>query len=117
MAQKGKFLITDEGPINLASHVWDDQMFSDRLSENNPISRKQAMAISRFLRDTIDELEVHTITPPVIDEILKVKLTELGLPGISPIRFEKSIFIKNGLALSKNAKTVLDRNGKWRRDR
>ncbi len=109
MAQKGKFLITDEGRINLASHVWDDQMFSDRLSENNPISRKQAMAISRFLRDTIDELEVHTITPPVIDEILKVKLTELGLPGISPIRFEKSIFIKNGLALSKNAKTVLDR--------
>ena len=109
MAQKGKFLITDDGRIDLLSHIWDEQRFSDRLVRENPISREQAMDVSRFLKDTIDELEIQTITPPVIDEILKVKLMELGLSTVSPIRLEKSLFIKNGLALSENAKTVLER--------
>jgi len=109
MSQKGKFLITDEGRVDLASHIWDDELFSDRLARENPISLEQAMDISRFLRDTIDDLPIHTITLPVVDEILKLRLRELGLPAVSPIRLEKSFFIKNGLALSKNAKTVLKR--------
>ena len=109
MAQKEKVLITEEGRIDLESHVWDDHLFSDRLSKENPISRKQAMDISRFLKDTISELTLTTITPPVIDEIFKVRLMELGLSGVSPIRLEKSLFIRNGLALTDNAKTVLKR--------
>jgi len=109
MAHKGKFLITDEGRINLGSHIWDDRRFTDRLSKDNPISPEQARDISQFLKGTIDELAVDTITQPVIDEIFRIKLMELGLSEVTPIRLEKSFFIRNGLSLSDNAKTVLER--------
>jgi len=109
MAQKGKILVTDEGRINLGSHIWDDRRFTDRLSKNNPISPEQARDISQFLKGTIDELAIDTITQPVIDEIFRIKLLELGLSKVTPIRLEKSFFIRNGLSLSNNAKTVLER--------
>ncbi len=109
MSNKNKYLVTDEGPIDLQTHVWDDELFSDRLISVNPINQKQALDVSRFIKDSINDLKINTITLPVIDEVLKAKLMELGLKKVSTFKLEKSLFIKNGLKLSENAKTVLDR--------
>ncbi|MBW2668436.1 MAG: vitamin B12-dependent ribonucleotide reductase [Deltaproteobacteria bacterium] len=119
MASKGKILITDDGHFDLTAYKWDDQLFSDILAKDNPIETNQALDISRFLRKEIDNMKNHTITMPIIDKMIQTKLVEYGLTQTSPIRLDKSIFVKNGLQLSKNAKNVLrrrylkkDNNGK-----
>ena len=109
MGVKGKILVTEQGTFDLTSYQWDDHLFSDSLTKENPIEINQAMDISRFLREEIDSMKNHTITMPVIDKIVQSKLLEYGLKNISPIRLDKSMFIKNGLKLSENAKNVLKR--------
>ena len=109
MGSKGKILITDEGHFDLTAYKWDDQLFSDVLAKDNPIESDQAMSISRFLRKEIANMENHTITLPIIDKMIQTKLMEYGLTQASPIRLDKSIFIKNGLHLSNNAINVLKR--------
>ena len=109
MGSKGKILITEQGNFDLTIYKWDDHLFSDSLTKENPIETNQAMDISRFLREEIDGMKNHTITMPVIDKIIQTKLLEYGLKNISPIRLDKSMFIKNGLKLSENAKNVLKR--------
>lgn len=109
MASKRKYLVTEDGPIDLRTHDWDDQLFSDLLVSGNSINPQQALDVSRFIKDAINDLEINTITLPVIDEVLKAKLMELGLKKVAPVKLEKSLFIRNGLDLSDNAKTVLAR--------
>jgi len=109
MASKRKYLVTEDGPIDLRTHDWDDQLFSDLLVSRNSINPQQALDVSRFIKDAINDLEINTITLPVIDEVLKAKLMELGLKKVATVKLEKSLFIKNGLNLSDNAKTVLAR--------
>jgi ribonucleoside-diphosphate reductase alpha chain len=109
MATKRKYLVTEDGPIDLRTHDWDDQLFSDLLVSGNSINQQQALDVSRFIKDAINDLEINTITLPVIDEVLKAKLMELGLKQVAPVKFKKSLFIRNGLNLSDNAKTVLAR--------
>ncbi len=109
MGSKGKILITEQGNFDLTIYKWDDHLFSDSLTKENPIETNQAMDISRFLREEIDGMKNHTITMPVIEKIIQTKLLEYGLKNISPIRLDKSMFIKNGLKLSENAKNVLKR--------
>ena len=109
MGSKGKILVTEEGHFDLTTYKWDDQLLSDILAKDNPIETDQAMDISRFLREEIDNMEDHTITMPVVDNIIKTKLLEYGLTQASPIKLDKSIFIKNGLHLSDNAENVLKR--------
>lgn len=109
MDSKGKILVTDEGHFDLTSYEWDDQLFSDILIQDNPIEAGQALDISRFLREKINNMESRTITMSVVDKILKNKLREYGFTKTSPIRLDKSIFIKNGLVLSGNAENVLER--------
>lgn len=109
MGQKGKILVTEEGSFDLASYRWDDHRFSDLLVRENPINTAQAMDISRFLREEIGKMELRTITMPVIEKIIEAKLLEYGLTKTSPVRLNRSIFIKSGLILSENAKRVLER--------
>jgi len=109
MGFKGKILVTEQGTFDLTSYKWDDHLFSDSLTKENPIETNQAMDISRFLREEIDSMKNHTITMPVIDKIIQTKLLEYGLKNISPICLDKSMFIKNGLKLSENARNVLKR--------
>ena len=66
MPTKNKYLVTDEGPIDLQTHVWDDELFSDRLISVNPINQKQALDVSRFIKDAINDLKINTITLPEI---------------------------------------------------
>ncbi|MFA9498551.1 MAG: vitamin B12-dependent ribonucleotide reductase [Deltaproteobacteria bacterium] len=109
MGSKGKILIIDDGHFDLTAYKWDDQLFSDILAKDNPIETDQALDISRFLRKEIANMKNHTITMPIIDKMIQTKLVEYGLTQTSPIRLDKSIFVKNGLHLSKNAKNVLKR--------
>ena len=76
MVQKGKILVTEEGVFDLATYRWDDHRFSDLLVRENSINSDQAMDISRFLREEIGKMELHTITMPVIEKIIEEKFGE-----------------------------------------
>ena len=109
MGQKAKILVTDEGTFDLTAYSWDDHRFSDLLVKEHAIDTDQAMDVSRFLRAQIAKMELQTIPIAVVETIVKAKLLEYGLSKSSPIRLDRSIFVRNGLNLSDNAKTVLDR--------
>ena len=109
MGQEGKILVTEEGTFDLTTYKWDDHRFSDLLVRENSINTDQAMDISRFLREEITKMDLQTITMPIIEKIIEDKLQEYGLTKASPIRLDKSIFVKKGLALSDNARRVLER--------
>lgn len=109
MGEKGKILLTEDGSFDLGSYQWDDHRFSDLLVRENPINTDQAMDISRFLREEITKLKLQTITIPMIENMIEAKLLEYGLTKTAPVRLDKSIFVKNGLAVSENAKRVLER--------
>ena len=79
MEEKGKFFVIGDEQIDLNHYVWDDQRFSEQITKKNPITSEQALDLSKFLKETIHDLGISTITPPVVDEILKVKLKELGV--------------------------------------
>jgi ribonucleoside-diphosphate reductase alpha chain len=107
MGQKGKILVTTEGRFDLGTYMWDDQMFSDFLVRNNPIDTDQAMGISRSLREELSRMQFQTITLAFIEKMIEAKLMEYGLTKPSPIRLDKSIFIRDRLNLSDNARVVL----------
>jgi ribonucleoside-diphosphate reductase alpha chain len=107
MAQNGKILVTEKGSYDLSAYRWDDNLFSDILIKENPINTDQAMSISRSLREEILKMELRTITLPLLEEIIDAKLIEYGLTKTFPIKLEGSLFLKEELSLSENAKTVL----------
>ena len=109
MGQKGKFLVTKEGRFDLGTHMWDDQLFTDILIRDNPIDSEKAMGISRSVREEILRMEFQTITMPFIENMIEAKLMEYGLTKLSPIRLDQSIFVKNRVNLSDNARRVLRR--------
>jgi len=109
MAQETKILVTEEGTFDLAAYRWDDRLFSDLLSRERPIDSDQAMDISRSLREEIGKMELHTITIPMLEKIIEAKLLEYGFTKGYPIKLDTSMFKKEELLLSKNAKTVLER--------
>ena len=109
MTTKNKTFITDSGRIDLTIYRLDDRRFSDILIKHNSIEPTLAMAIGRFMREAIEDLNIHTITAPMIDEVLKAKLTEYGLSRITPVKLDKTVFVKSDIALTPNAKAVLER--------
>ncbi len=109
MGERGKILITEEGSFDLTNYRWDDNRFSNLLVEKNSIDSAKAMDISRFVREEIAKLGLQTITMPVVEKLIEAKLLEYGLTKATPIRLDKSIFVKKGLELSENALRVLER--------
>jgi ribonucleoside-diphosphate reductase alpha chain len=109
MGQKRKFLVTDNERIDLNTYKLDDNLFSNILVEENRIEKDKALGISKFIREAICQTKLETITPPVIDEMVGARLQEAGLKNISALKLNSSIFIKNGLDLSDNARRVLKR--------
>ncbi|MBW2180024.1 MAG: vitamin B12-dependent ribonucleotide reductase [Deltaproteobacteria bacterium] len=109
MGQKAKILVTEDARFDLTTYRWDDHLFSDILTKDNPINKDQAIDISQFLREEIAKMDLQTITMPVIEKIIEAKLNSLGLEKSSPIRLDKSIFVKKGITLSENARKVLER--------
>jgi ribonucleoside-diphosphate reductase alpha chain len=109
MAHVGKLLVTENGTLDLKDCRWDDHLFSDILTRENPINSDQAMDISRSLKEEILKMELHTITIPLLERIVEAKLLEYGLTKAMPIRLDTSMFVKEKLVLSENARTVLER--------
>ena len=109
MREKEKFLVTNEGRLDLGSFTWDDQVFTDILIRDNPINSDQALGISRYLRDEISKMEPQAITLSLIEKMIEDKLMEYGLTKPTRVRLDKSIFVKKGMVLSENAVTVLKR--------
>ena len=109
MEGKGKYLVTNEGRFDLGSCTWDDRLFSDILVRDNPIDIEKAMGISRSVREEILRMEFQTITMSFIEKMIESKLMEFGLTKPSPIRLDQSIFVKESLMLSENARRVLKR--------
>ncbi|MGD9308377.1 MAG: vitamin B12-dependent ribonucleotide reductase [Desulfosarcina sp.] len=109
MAQKSKILIVDDGNVDLSTHVWNDQVFCKRLIGANAVNNSQAQEIAQFIRSTIDRMDLQHITAPMVDEMVKAKLAEYGLDTQSPVRLTRNMFVRNGIDLSPNAKTVLER--------
>jgi ribonucleoside-diphosphate reductase alpha chain len=109
MARESKMLITEEGTFDFTAYSWDDRVFSDLLVRENAINSDQAMDISRSLREEIRKMQIQMITIPLLERIIEAKLLEYGLTKSSPIRLDSSMFIKEELVLSENAKTVLER--------
>jgi len=109
MAQKEKILIVDDGHVDLNTHVWDDQVFCKCLIGANAVNKNQAKEIAQFIRSTIDRMDLRHISSPMVDEMVKAKLAEYGLDAQGPVRLTRDMFIRNGIDLSPNAKTVLER--------
>lgn len=109
MAQAPKFLVTDEGTIDLSTYRWDDDQFSDLLIKANPINSDQAMDISRSLKEEIFKMEFETITIPLLEKLIDKKIQEYGLKKPSAIKIDSSFFKKDTLLLSENARIVLER--------
>jgi ribonucleoside-diphosphate reductase alpha chain len=105
-----KVLVTEDGTFDLTSYRWDDRLFTEILTRENPIDTDKAMLISKSLRDEIRRMELDRITIPLLEKIIEDKLLEYGLTKPSPVKIEKSIFVKKQeLELSENARTVLKR--------
>jgi ribonucleoside-diphosphate reductase alpha chain len=109
MAQKEKILIIDDGNVDLTTHIWDDQVFCKHLIGANAVNKRQAKEIVRFIRSTIDRMDLRAITSPMVDEMVKAKLSEYGFDAQAPVRLTRDMFVRNGLDLCANAKTVLER--------
>jgi len=109
MAQRGKVLVTEQGTFDLSAYKWDDHLFSDLLTRENHIDGDRAMDISRSLQEEIRKMEIHTITIPLLEKIIEAKLLEYGLTKPSPIKLDSSMFVKEELTLSENARAVLER--------
>lgn len=109
MSKKRKFLVTDNEQIDLNTYKWDDNLFSNILVEENRIEKNAALGISKFIREAINQTHLETITLPVIDEMVGARLQEAGLKKISLLNLSPSIFVQNGLDLSDNARSVLER--------
>ena len=109
MARETKILVTEEGSFDLSTFRWDDHLFSDILSRESLINSDQAMDISKSLKEEIRKMELQTITIPLLEKIIEAKLLEYGFTKTGPIKLASSMFIKEDLVLSENAKTVLER--------
>ena len=109
MGQQGKILVTEDGRFDLEEYSWDDRRFSDLLMSQNPINSDQAIAISRFLREEISKMEQATINANVIEELIGAKMGEYGVQEAPSVQIDKTIFVKNDLELTDNARTVLER--------
>jgi len=109
VGQKTKILVTEDGTFDLSCYGWDDERFSSFLMRERCIDADQALNVSRFLREEINNMGLHTITIPMIEKIVEAKLLEFGLSKMSPLRLDSSIFIKKDFLLSENARRVLEK--------
>jgi len=109
MRHQGKVLITTDGRFDLNEYRWDDDRFADLLVRRNALNSEQAMTISRFLREEIARMDQDTINSAIIEKLIGAKMNEYGVRSTSSVHLDKSIFVKNELFLTDNARTVLQR--------
>ena len=109
MAERCRFVLTEDGRLDLSAYRWDDHRFTDLMTRTGRATTDTAMSISRHLRKEIDKIQDQTITMSDIEKIIDDKLKEFGLDAANPFKLDGSVFRKKGPTLSGNAQTVLDR--------
>ena len=109
MAERCRFVLTEDGRLDLSAYRWDDHRFTDLLTRTGAATTDTAMSISRHLRKEIDKIQDQTITMSDIEKIIDDKLKEFGLDAANPVKLDGSVFRKKGPTLSGNAQTVLER--------
>ncbi|MFZ1984557.1 MAG: ribonucleotide reductase N-terminal alpha domain-containing protein, partial [Desulfatitalea sp.] len=109
MGRKAKLIETKEGVIDMATYSWDEERFSRVLIAQHPMDDQQAAAISRFVREAIEELKIHRVPSPIVEAVVRATLDEHGVPQPVQVPLNKSLFVRNGLRLSDNARKVLER--------
>jgi len=106
---KSTIIVTREGNIDLSLYEWDDRRFSESVARQFALGEDAALEISRFMKNAIEKMAIQKITPPLLDEMLRAKLKEQGIETEAQLSLDTSMFTRNGIALSKNARTVLER--------
>ena len=109
MGERCKFVLTDDGRLDLSAYRWDDDRFADLLTRGKSVNSDTAMSISRHLRRQLNQFEEQTINLSVIEKMIDEKLQEFGLDPADPVKLDVSVFKKRGPDLSSNARTVLER--------
>ncbi len=109
MERESKIIVTDEGVFDLKAYRWDDRIFTEILTRATPINTDQAMDISRAMWEEIKRLNLTTITLSLLEDIVEAKLLEYGLKKPVPIKLDTSIFVKDEIDLSENARRVLEK--------
>lgn len=109
MGEAAKARITEEGGFDLSTYHWDDHRFSDLLIKEAPIDPKNALAISRFVREEVMRMGRRTISLPVIEGMIEAKLREYGHQKALPMHLDTSMFLRKALSFSDNAQRVLER--------
>ena len=82
MGQGAKVLVTQDARFDLSIYQWDDQVFSNLLTEKNPINSDQAMGISQFLRQEIAKFDQRIIAVAQIEKMIDGK----AFPSLLVIR-------------------------------
>jgi ribonucleoside-diphosphate reductase alpha chain len=109
MGRKAKVIEMHEGEIDLSVYSWDDERFTQMLVRQHQVEDRQALAVSRFVQQALDELKIRRITPAILDAVVRNSLEEHGVSKVFSVPLTKSLFVRSGLKLSENAKTVLAR--------
>jgi ribonucleoside-diphosphate reductase alpha chain len=100
---------THDGEIDLTTCTWDHDRFTQLLINQHKLNEQQAHSVSRFVHKALDDLKIRRITPAVVEAFVRNGLEEHGVAKIFRVPLDQSLFMRNGLHLSKNAKTVLAR--------
>lgn len=110
MEEKTKPIEFFEGAIDSSGPAWDEERFSKLLMQHHPMDGEQALAVSRFVKQTLDELKIHRIPSSLLDAAVQSGLTDSGQPPrLARILLEQSVEVCHGLRLSPNAVKVLER--------
>ena len=70
MTERCRFVLTEDGRLDLSAYRWDDHRFTDLMTRAGTATTDTAMSISRHLRKEIDKIEERTITMSVIEKII-----------------------------------------------
>lgn len=109
MGRSGKIIETPDGEVDLGAYRWDDERFSRAIMQQQPMEPDLAFAISRQVREAIEGMTIRRITLPIVAALLKSTLEERGIDQTIELALDKSLFVRNGLYLTENARTVLER--------
>jgi ribonucleoside-diphosphate reductase alpha chain len=96
--------------IDLTTCTWDHDRFTQLMIRQHQLSEQQAQSVSRFVHEALDDLKIRCITPAVVEAFVRNGLEAYGIieKGFR-LSSGGALFVRNGLHLSKNAKTVLAR--------
>ncbi len=79
MSQVGKFIVTEDGLVDLGQFLWDDDLFAESLQKDLPVELKQALDISQSVRNQVFSADIDN--PAIVNrQCQRTYLAGLFLP-------------------------------------